>query len=103
MGSHDFGTLGAGGRAREVLPLELAYVRDVLDDVARGRGQPLTWPLPDDDGMYPVDMQLLWGGYTEELASATGVGVLILAARRGEDIGATTVLAAMAAATSAPP
>jgi hypothetical protein len=70
------------GRAREVLPLELAYVRDVLDDVARGRGQPLTWPVPDQDGMYPVDMQLLWGGYTEDLSSATGTGVLILAARR---------------------
>ena len=27
-------------------------------------------------------MQLLWGGYTEDLASLNGVGVLILAARR---------------------
>jgi len=70
------------GRGREVLPLELAYVRDVLDDVARSRGQPLTWPVPDEDGMYPVDMQLLWGGYTEDLSSETGTGVLILAARR---------------------
>lgn len=70
------------GFGRSVLPLELAYLRDVLDDVAEGRGQPLLWPRPDEDGMYPVDMQLLWGGYTEELASVNGVGVLILAARR---------------------
>lgn len=70
------------GRGRTVMPLELDYLQDALGDVAEGRGQPLIWPRPDEDGMYPVDMQLLWGGYTEELASATGVGVLILAARR---------------------
>lgn len=70
------------GRGRSVMPLELDYLQNVLDDVAQNRGQPLLWPRPDEDGMYPVDMQLLWGGYTEELASATGVGVLILAARR---------------------
>ena len=70
------------GRGRTVMPLELDYLQDALGDVAQGRGQPLLWPRPDEDGMYPVDMQLLWGGYTEELASATGVGVLILAARR---------------------
>ena len=46
------------------------------------RGLPLNWPLPDEEGMYPVDMQLLWGGYTEDLASPRGDGVLILAARR---------------------
>ncbi len=70
------------GRGRAVLPLEVEYVQAVLDDTAQRRGQPLTWPRPDEDGMYPVDMQLLWGGYTDELASENGVGVLILAARR---------------------
>lgn len=70
------------GRERQVMPLETAYVRDTLDDAARWRGQPLRWPEPDEEGMYPVDMQLLWGGYTEDLAGPTGVGVLILAARR---------------------
>lgn len=70
------------GRERQVLPLEIAYLREMLHDAARLRGQPLIWPEPDEDGMYPVDMQLLWGGYTEDLAGASGVGVLILAARR---------------------
>lgn len=70
------------GRVRQVLPLEIAYVRELLDDTANRRGQPLDWPEPDEEGMYPVDMQLLWGGYTEDLASLHGVGVLILAARR---------------------
>ncbi len=70
------------GRMREILPLETAYTRDSLQAAADRRGQPLVWPEPDEEGMYPVDMQLLWGGYTEDLASLKGVGVLILAARR---------------------
>lgn len=70
------------GRQRQVMPLEIAYVQESLDATAERRGQPLTWPLPDEEGIYPVDMQLLWGGYTEDLASLNGVGVLILAARR---------------------
>lgn len=71
----------AGGR-REVMPVEFSYVRDTLDETAAQRGLPLYWPQPDEEGMYPVDMQLLWGGYTEDLASPQGDGVLILAARR---------------------
>ena len=70
------------GRQREVMPIEIAYVRSALDAVGARRGQPLVWPEPDEEGMYPVDMQLLWGGYTEDLASLDGVGVVILAARR---------------------
>lgn len=70
------------GRQRQVMPLEIAYVRNSLDQAAARRGQPLVWPEPDEEGMYPVDMQLLWGGYTEDLASVNGVGVLILSARR---------------------
>jgi hypothetical protein len=70
------------GRQREVMPIEIAYVRSVLDASATERGQLLVWPEPDEEGMYPVDMQLLWGGYTEDLASLDGVGVVILAARR---------------------
>jgi hypothetical protein len=70
------------GRERQVMPLEIAYMQESLDAVAERRGQPLAWPEPDEEGMYPVDMQLLWGGYTEDLASLTGVGVLILSARR---------------------
>ena len=70
------------GRRREILPLETAYARQSLAAVADRRGQPLVWPEPDEEGMYSVDMQLLWGGYTEDLASLNGVGGLILAARR---------------------
>lgn len=70
------------GRQREIMPLEMAYARESLDAVAANRGQPLVWPQADEEGMYSVDMQLLWGGYTEDLASLNGVGVLILAARR---------------------
>lgn len=70
------------GRGRQVMPIEIAYVRSVLDAAAAERGQPLVWPEPDEEGMYPVDMQLLWGGYTEDLASLDGIGVAILAARR---------------------
>lgn len=70
------------GRQREILPLETAYARQSLSAVSELRGQPLVWPEPDEEGMYSVDMQLLWGGYTEDLASLNGVGVLILAARR---------------------
>ena len=70
------------GRQRQVMPIEIAYVRSVLDAAATARGQPVFWPEPDEEGMYPVDMQLLWGGYTEDLASLDGVGVVILAARR---------------------
>ena len=70
------------GRQRQVLPVEIEYVKESLNATARDQGQPLTWPVPDEEGMYSVDMQLLWGGYTEDLASLHGAGVLILAARR---------------------
>lgn len=70
------------GVRREIMPLERAYLQTRLDDIARRRGQPLTWPRPDEDGMYAVDTRLLWAGYTEDLASVKGTGVLILAARR---------------------
>ena len=70
------------GMGRKVMPVEIEYMRSVLDQAATMRGMPLNWPQPDEEGMYPVDMQLLWGGYTEDLASPRGDGVLILAARR---------------------
>ena len=70
------------GMGRKVMPVEIGYMRSALDQAASMRGMPLNWPQPDEEGMYPVDMQLLWGGYTEDLASPRGDGVLILAARR---------------------
>lgn len=70
------------GIGRRVMPLEFAYVRDGIQDIADARGLPLEWPEPDEEGNYPVDLQLLWGGYTEDLAPADGSGVMIAAARR---------------------
>ncbi|HET6565115.1 MAG TPA: DUF2066 domain-containing protein, partial [Xanthomonadales bacterium] len=38
-----------------------------LADLAIDRGMPLRWPEADENGEYAVDVQLLWGGYTDEL------------------------------------
>lgn len=42
---------------------------------------PLNWPVADETGNYAVDLQLLWGGYTEELGEAGPVDALVMAAR----------------------
>jgi len=70
------------GAGRRVMPVEFDYLRLAMDDVATRRGLPLRWPEPDVDGFYAVDEQILWGGYTEDLAGPAGEGVLIAAARR---------------------
>lgn len=70
------------GFERRIMPIEYVYVKQALDDVAERRGLPLRWPEPGPDGEYAVDLQLLWGGYTEELAADGNAGVLIAAARR---------------------
>ena len=70
------------GMNRRIMPVEFEYVKDSMNDAAAGRGMPLTWPQADEEGQYLVDMQLLWGGYTEDLASPNGDGVMILSARR---------------------
>jgi hypothetical protein len=53
-----------------------------MKEAAEQRGLPLDWPSPDAEGVYPVDEQILWGGYTEDFAASRGEGVLIAAARR---------------------
>lgn len=70
------------GLDRRIFPLEFAYARDSMGNVAERRGLAVRWPEPDGEGHYAVDMQLLWGGYTEELAVGAEQGVMILAARR---------------------
>lgn len=70
------------GAGRRVMPIEFGYVRQSMEEVAGRRGLPLEWPVPDADGVYEVDEQILWGGYTEDLATADGDGVMIAAARR---------------------
>jgi hypothetical protein len=67
---------------RRVLPLEFMDVMESMTDVAAGRGLALEWPQPGPEGEYGVDAQLLWGGYTEDLATPGGKGVMIAAARR---------------------
>lgn len=70
------------GLSRRIMPIELEYAWEDMVDAATARGLPLIRPLPDAEGVYPVDEQLLWGGYTEELAESGPVDALIIAARR---------------------
>jgi hypothetical protein len=70
------------GLDRRIMPVEFGYTHQSMEDVARRRGLPLQWPSPDAEGIYPVDEQILWGGYTEDLAASRDEGVLIAAARR---------------------
>lgn len=67
---------------RRVMPVELEYAWLQMGRVAEDRGLPYTLPQPDSEGVYAVDTQLLWGGYTEELASAGPADALVIAARR---------------------
>jgi hypothetical protein len=70
------------GQGRRVMPIEFGDTRQSMEDVAERRGLPLEWPTPDAEGVYQVDEQILWGGYTEDLALAGEEGVMIAAARR---------------------
>lgn len=71
------------GLSRRVMPVEYAYLQAPIDRVAQERGLPLAWPEAGDDGDFGVDVQLLWGGYTESLtANGEAPSVLVVAARR---------------------
>jgi hypothetical protein len=70
------------GLDRRIMPLEFAYAWEALDKAAASRGRPVVWPQPDDEGNYPVDVQLLWGGYTEDLVQPGANAVMVAAARR---------------------
>ncbi len=69
------------GAGRRIMPVEYAYAWESMSEIAALRGQPLAWPQPDEEGIFPVDAQLLWGGYTEDIAGDDGA-VMIAAARR---------------------
>lgn len=56
------------GLERRIMPIELEYAWLGLADLAIDRGMPLRWPEADENGEYAADVQLLWGGYTDELA-----------------------------------
>lgn len=70
------------GLNRRIFPVEFQYSWDAMDRMAAERGLPVTWPTADEDGQYPVDEQLLWGGYTEDLLGSGRGGVMVAAARR---------------------
>jgi len=70
------------GTGRRIMPVEFEYTRRAMARAAELRGLPLQWPVPDDEGLFAVDEQILWGGYTEDLVSPQGEGVMIAAARR---------------------
>jgi len=70
------------GIDRRVMPVEYTYAWKAMSEVAAQRGLPVKWPIPDSDGFYSVDPQLLWGGYIEDLGLPPGQGAMILAARR---------------------
>jgi hypothetical protein len=70
------------GLGRRIMPVEFEYTRQAMTRVAEQRGLPLLWPIPDAEGLFAVDEQIIWGGYTEDLVSPQGEGVLIAAARR---------------------
>ena len=67
---------------RRIMPVELDYAWQHMARVASDRGLPVRRPQPDAGGTYAVDIQLLWGGYTEELTGSGSTDVLVVAALR---------------------
>jgi hypothetical protein len=67
---------------RRIMPIELEYAWQQMAETAAARGMPILRPEPDAEGVYPVDLQLLWGGYTEELAGSGPADALVIAALR---------------------
>lgn len=72
------------GRGRELQPVEYQYAWDTVEGVARLRGLPVAWPGLSEAMKETVDLQLLWGGFTDQLLvdGSHSDGVVIVAARR---------------------
>ncbi len=72
------------GRGRTMMPPEYQPEYDGMAQTAETRGLPVAWPGLTPELMEQVDVQLLWGGYTEQLVGADTQteGVAIVAARR---------------------
>lgn len=72
------------GRGRSLMPLEYQYAYESARALAIYRGQALDWPGLDPELQAQVDLQLLWGGYTDQLIAdgADNAGILVAAARR---------------------
>jgi hypothetical protein len=72
------------GLGRSLAPVEYQYAFESAALTARLRGQPVEWPGLSPELQEQLDLQLLWGGYTEQLLAdgADNAGVLVAAARR---------------------
>lgn len=72
------------GRGRMLTPVEYQYAWQHLEEVAQARGLPVAWPGLSDELLEQIDLQLLWGGYTDQLLAdgAASDGVVVAAARR---------------------
>jgi hypothetical protein len=72
------------GLGRRLMPVEYEYAWNALKDIAHQRGLPLIWPELDEEQSQEVDLQLLWGGFTDELPEhmANAGDIVIVAARR---------------------
>lgn len=72
------------GRGRSLMPLEYQFAYEAARSLAESRGQPLEWPGLSPELQEQVDLQLLWGGYTDQLVAdgADNAGILVAAARR---------------------
>lgn len=72
------------GSGRALMPIEYRYAWQRMEAVAESRGLPVAWPGLSEELQQQVDLQLLWGGYTDQLLAegADSDGVVIAAARR---------------------
>jgi hypothetical protein len=72
------------GRERALMPLEYQYAYESALGLAQSRGQPMRWPGLSPALQEQIDLQLLWGGYTDQLLAdgADNAGILVAAARR---------------------
>ncbi len=72
------------GQTRSLRPLEYQYAWQALQELADRRGLQVSWPELDAEEIQLVDMQLVWGGFADDLArwGAPDDSVLIIAARR---------------------
>lgn len=72
------------GGERELMPMEYRDAWDGMQRIAERRGLNLAWPELDEELKAALDLQLIWGGYTDQLLAdgASSDGIVIVAARR---------------------
>jgi hypothetical protein len=72
------------GFGRRLMPVEYGYAWEGLTWVAAHRGLPIRWAETGPEPVPALELQLLWGGFTEQLqpASPGSGGVVVIAAGR---------------------